>query len=401
MKKITFKVAHQNKGQDIGKLFEEVKSTSSIFKFNNEENLVTVSKVKESEIGFILELMDNYYLVREYTIEEEETDKYTGLKRATSKLLEVASWATEVKSVSEKEISNFIWDCKNEIAWNYADKPAIKFEVGDIILCNMGSHLKGETNGNKYVIVCNISKVNLPYVVPIMINIDKMYESHHYLKIDLKNESTWRPQAYKKAVILLNKGKEINPKRFLKVVGKVKPKALGKIIAELPNAFDFTENYNKLINAENEKTAENIASMIAGNLSVETSKTEEAPKVIKRSSYTETVLVEAIGDSLEKLDPSKTVEEQLEDFFVDIGMTTKEKLMSQAFAIACKLDSITYENILSELNKIYPNLEKGLIKKKLQECFTDWLCNKQPNLAEKRPKLSLMFVLKVFAKKMA
>jgi len=71
-----------------------------------------------------------------------------------------------------------------------------------------------------------------------------------------------------------------------------------------------------------------------------------------------------------------------------------------------------WEKVLNELVQKYPNLDeidnvkkllldfKAAIKASLKEEFKNWL-KKYPKLAEKCPKISLMAVLKVFAKRFA
>lgn len=389
MKKIIFKVVCKNKERK-GRIFQEMQGSFASFEFNNKENLVTINNVKESDIGYILELMDKYYLVEEYSIQEVNTVKEVGIQGAITRLLKTASWVIQNKSVEECEIKRYIESCENEIRMHYNRWNTIKFEVGDIVECNFGQHLKGELNGFINSIVCNISETGIPYVVPIM-DVKTNYKSYSYLDIDYSKDVIYYEGKKFKKTLLLNKGKEINPIRFNRVVGRLTPEFLEKVIVALSTTFYFNKSCEEALENQNSKVAEEVASIIGSNLVAKS----------KRISYTEIVLMEAIGDALNNLELSKTVEEQLEDFFLEIGMTTKEKLMNQAFVIACKVDDITYEKIVLELQKIYPKLQKGAIRKKLQECFTDWLCNKQPELAEKRPKLSLMFLLKVFAKRMA
>lgn len=111
-------------------------------------------------------------------------------------------------------------------------------------------------------------------------------------------------------------------------------------------------------------------------------------------------MLEAIGFAFDKLDASKPVGEQIESFLTDIGMTTTERMVTQSFIIACDIKKINYENVLLGLHEEFPKVKEEIIKNILKEAFKNWL-EKYPTLAEKCPKISLMAVLKVFAKKFA
>ena len=81
-------------------------------------------------------------------------------------------------------------------------------------------------------------------------------------------------------------------------------------------------------------------------------------------------------------------------------MTTTEKMVTQSFIVACDIKKINYENVLLGLHNQFPQVKEELIKNTLKEAFKNWL-DKYPTLAEKCPKISLMALLKIFAKKFA
>ena len=90
---------------------------------------------------------------------------------------------------------------------------------------------------------------------------------------------------------------------------------------------------------------------------------------------------------------SKKIDEQVDAFLANIGMLTNR----QSFVIACDIDKITYENVILELHNM---LKEEIIKNALKNNFKKWL-EHYPELAKKCPKLSLMSVLKAFAKRFA
>ena len=109
---------------------------------------------------------------------------------------------------------------------------------------------------------------------------------------------------------------------------------------------------------------------------------------------------EVIGFAFDKLDPSKKVEDQVENFLADIGMVSNEKMITQSFVIACDIKKIKYDNVILRLHEEFPEMNEETIKNTLKETFKYWL-EKYPTLAEKCPKISIMAILKLFAKKFA
>lgn len=151
-----------------------------------------------------------------------------------------------------------------------------------------------------------------------------------------------------------------------------------------------------------ESSANTIDEAVEGHVAADDTdiKVSKTKPLIKKVSEEEAALLETIGFAFDKLDTSKMVEEQVDSFLTDIGMTTTERMVTQSFIIACNINKINYENVLLGLHDEFPKVKKAIIKNILTEAFNNWL-EKYPNLAEKCPKISLMTVLKVFAKKFA
>lgn len=115
---------------------------------------------------------------------------------------------------------------------------------------------------------------------------------------------------------------------------------------------------------------------------------------------TEKALLKTFSSAFDKLDPSKTIEEQINSFLTDIGMITTEKIVKQSFVIACAIEKITYEKVIHELHNIHQNLSEPNIKAVLKKNFKEWL-TQYPELEKHYPKLSFMSLLKAFSKKFA
>lgn len=415
MKKLTFKVSNPKEGSIIN-LIKDVDKIDCRIQIDFENGFVTAENLNDSLIDTVIELIDDYYTLlgvdinnnvesnaavpavaentemiaqTESVSEPESTDKIFEpqseddliiekvefeneyVEELINKFLRTAYWAMFKMNISERDIGDFIWTSINEISMRYNKKESIPFSIGDIVDCNYGTHLAGEINGGHVAaIVCNISDTGMVYLVPITKTQENL-TSHSYLIFNVPNDITYDTRDYVGGTVLLDKGKYVRPERFHEVIGKTSPEFFAKVLHQLATTFDFT---NK--NAEIE--------------------IEHSNKVSDR----ETVLLETIGFAFDKLDSSKKVEEQIDSFLVEIGMTTSEIMVKQSFVIACEIEKITYDNVILELNNMYPEEKEDAIKATLKENFKKWL-EQYPELAEKCPKLSLMSVLKVFAKRFA
>lgn len=108
--------------------------------------------------------------------------------------------------------------------------------------------------------------------------------------------------------------------------------------------------------------------------------------------------MELFKEAFDKLEATKSVNENIDVFFTDIGMPTNLKMVRESFIIACDIKKINFENIILELKKLHPNIKEEIIKSSLRTDFKGWL-EMYPTLMEKFPKLSLMSLLSAFAKR--
>lgn len=357
-----------------------------------------------------------------------------------NKFLRTAAWAMLKMNVPEKEIGDFIYTSINEISMRYTKKDCIEFSVGDVVDCNYGVHLNGEINGGHVpAIVCNISASGMAYLVPITKRENDNY-SHSCLSFNTPAEVVYEGEYWWGGTALLDKAKYVRTKRFNAVIGKVTPAFFEKLLYQLASTFDFTgclagaveddsdlpftmrettiataEVMDKVVETATEidetadevvetatatdETTDEVVETLTATDNADT-KVAKAKTPAKKVGGEEDALLEAIGFAFDKLDASKTVGEQVEAFLTDIGMTTTERMVTQSFIIACDIEKINYENVLLGLHEKFPKVKEKIIKNILKEAFKNWL-EKYPTLAEKCPKISLMAVLKVFAKKFA
>lgn len=437
MKKITFNVSTKKEGSVVS-LIKEVNNISCRIQIDLENGFVAVENVEDTMIDFIIELVDQYYTISsvnidntsdestsvetsksvtvvdepksEVTIEEnakhENKPTVVGpqseddliiqkvkfeneyVENLINKLIGTVYWAMYRKNIPEKEIGNFIYTSINEISMRYNKKGCIEYSVGDIVDCNYGMHLAGEINGGHVsAIVCNITNNGMAYLVPIT-KVREDLTSLSYLTIDVPKDVVYNNGYCTGSTALLDRGRYLRAERFNKVIGKATPEFLTKVLDQLSTTFDFTGN---------NVMTDDDSKIDSGNLYVTTTKPKNTAKKV---SGEETALLNIIGHSLKKLDCNKTVEEQVETFLSDIGMVTTERMVTQSFVIACDIKKINYENVILELHNMFPKVKEENIKSILKENFKKWL-EMHSELVESCPKISLMAMLKIFAKRFA
>lgn len=459
MKKLTFKVSSP-KNCSVVSLIKEVNKISCRIYLDLENNFVAIENVNDTMIDTIIELVNNYYTIlgvdidnifEEQVVEpditvmesaeetvEAETDETAPKKQQTilepqseddliikkvefenehvenriNAFLKTAYWALYNRSATEKEIGEYILTCMSEISMRYSTKPTIEFSLGDIVDVNYGSHLPGEImGGHVHAVVCHILDNNLAYVLPISKQKTNII-SQSSLPINVPDDVTYDNEYYKGGTVLIDKGKYIRIERFNSVIGKTTSEYFETLLYQLASAFDFTDCLVETVEEPFEEPFiigeipdEVIETPIAEeeltDLNVEEQiKTSDMKSSTKKIGGEEAALLECFGTSFDKLDKSKSVSEQVENFMSEIGMSTTEELVSQSFVIACDIKKINYENVTLELHKLNPNTKEDFIKSILKRSFKSWL-EQYPMLAEKCPKLSLISVLKVFAKRFA
>jgi len=435
MKKIIFKVNLPSQKENLViSLLKEINKISCQIYLDLENGYVTVENINDNMIDSVIELVNNYYTILGVDIDntfETTTDQQfapvvvdsspsstadtvneftevTTSKHPTilapqseddliikkvefenknvenriNSFLKTAYWAIYNKQATEKEISEHILTCMSEISMRYSSKPVIKFSIGDIIDTNYGSHLPGEImGGHVHAIVCNILNDDMAYVVPIT-KVRNDISSPSYLLMDTPQDAIYNNECSKGGTVIIDKGKYIRIERFNSVIGKTKPEFFEKLLHQLASTFDFTKYLHATVKNHN-------------NLP-----TNKVVKTAKKVGSEEEALLETIGFALDKLDSSKKATEQIESFLADIGMITTEKMVTNSFIIACDIKKINYENVLLGLHKKFPTVKERVIKIILKKSFKNWL-NKYPTLADKCPKISLISILKVFAKRFA
>jgi len=449
VKKITFQVNTQ-KDLSLTSLIKEVNKISCKISIDLKSGYVSVENVNDTMIDSVIELVNNYYTILGVEINntleeltdnqdssvllESSTDTNSSIVReisesvSTKQPTDITSQIKEIEfenkylekylnnllrtislalcnNATEKDISDHILTCISEISMRFFPKPIVEFATGDIVDINFGTHLPGEIiGGHIHGIVCNIFNGNMAYVVPI-IKSKAIPPSILNLNMDTPTDASYYNEHYAGGTVFIDKGKYIRAERIKSVIGKTTPEFFEKLLKQLPLAFDFA---GRLSEAVQDNNSEDLPTLGTPNRVFESTiegsdihnNASNSKTSTKKIGDAETNLLETFGFALDKLDSSKPVGDQVESFLTDIGMPSTERLVTQAFIIACNIKKINYENIISALHEKFPTIKQEIIKITLKETFKNWL-KAYPTLAEKCSKISLMAVLKVFAKKFA
>ena len=457
MKKLTFKVSMQ-KGTKITSIIKEINKISCRINFDMENSTITVQDVNDNEIDNVIDFVDKYYAIlkvdidniievtdkkeeisdepaiEEETVEvetkivEEKTEEAVPKKEPEvlepqsaddliikkvefenkyvenllNKFLRTAYWAMYKQNAFEKEVGNYIYTCMTELSlrYNKSEWKNVPASIGDIVECNYGTHLPGEING-PYVhgIVCDISDTGRVYIVPINKPELESVASKSYLNFSVPEDAEYKSDIHTGGVAILDKGKYIHSARMNSILGKTSENFFKKLLDKLLYTFDF-RSYDDILEDETEEITEIFReSKETSDESVEASEEiiqEETPnkKLSEEAALLEIALVK---NALDKVDSDEAVLCQAEKFIREIGLAVKMPVV-KAFECACYIKTITYSSVIQKLQETMPNAKAGAIKQTLQQYFKDWL-ESQPDLAEKCPRISIISLIKVFAKK--
>lgn len=374
-------------------------------------------------------------VVTEDSIEFEKVEfRDADVEEQVNKLMRVMYWAMYFAKAKSRDICQYLMTTSDEISMKYNSKEPVKCEVGDIVDCNYGSHLKKEiSGGHVHSIICDIDENGMLYVVPI--TKDKLYgEPEIYLPFSRDVDVTYSDSKFMGGTVLLKMGRYINNLRVRYVVGHVLPDFFNSLLKSLPSTVDFSCNVDifnnskdklteqmgdvqnddsmlsfeeigeqeneTIIEGSGENVVENHIEDVSGEdinqISTEESKIKARDKKVSAEDY----LTEIVSDALNTLNKSKSVEEQIDGFLDAIGFSKNEKIVRHSFISACVVKKIRYESIIIELHNTFPKLSEEIIKTTLNDEFKKWLAI-HPEVKENYPKISIMVLLKIFAKKMA
>lgn len=426
MRKITFDVSSK-KEASVKSLIKEVNKISCRIQIDLKNSFVTVENVEDAMIDTVIDLVEQYYTISSVNIDNisdeaavvETSQNNTAVDRTKTedkknsnpennstvvgpqseddliiqkvefrnkyveevinRLIKTSYWAMYKTNVSENEIGDFIWSSIREISMKYSKNEKVEYSIGDIVSCDYGMHLPGETSGSRvYAIVCNITGTNMAYLVPITI-VRKDLDPTSCIIFDVSKDivCTKKNYLYSGMSVLLNEGCYLRAERINEVVAKTTPEFFAKVLKQLSTTFNFTGN------------------TVTNNDTQPKSNTEQN---IQKVGIEETALMNVIGDALKKLDPNKSPRNQIEAFLTDIGMVT-DRMVLQSFLISCNIPKIKYENIILELHDMF-NVKESIIKANLKDNFKKWL-DANPDLVKNCPKVSFTTVLKMFAKRFA
>lgn len=443
MKKLTFKVSTQ-KDFSVISLIKEINNISCQINLDFENGIVTVINVNELMIDTVIDLVNNYYSILSVDIDNTDksvavsakvTEKITAspeinataevkteskpspktpvvvgpqteddliiekvkfaneyIEELVNKFLRTTYWAMFKKAATEKDIEKYIFSAMSELSWKYGSPEIVEFSIGDIVDCNYGAHLPIEiSGGHVHAIVCDIARNGSTYLIPITKSVNDIY-SDSFISFQAPKDVIYFDNSFTGGSVLLEKSSYVAPERINAIVGTVKPHFFAQVLKKLSSTFDFTGNIDEAGFVLDDDLK------IPVEKSEKVSKNESEVSTDKKISGMETNLLELIGPAFDKLDKSLTFKEQICEFMSEIGIPATATLVAQSFEIACDVKKVNYENIIFELHKLNPDINKDVIKASLKETFKTWL-EKHPELIEKYPNISLMSILKVFSKR--
>lgn len=354
-----------------------------------------------------------------------------------NKLLRVIYWTMYNNQADSGEMCKYLTSVTSEIAMKYNPHELVEFSVGDIVMCNYGKNLSGEiSGGHVHAVVCDIEKDGVFYAAPITKE-KKKEDKLRYLPFEADLDVDYVSSEYTGGGVLLKKGGYIRAERVWEVVGKARPEFFKKLLSLLPDTVDFSyDDYEDKMSEKHKDVHDNVIKLLKevdeseefldeavnsnfGDNITETSiegKYDKAVEEYPTSSSSsedmkegqpsndnektsaEDFLAAFFASSLESLDTSKTIGENIDMFLNSIGFQSNE-IIRTSFRATLSVKKVCYESIIFEIRKFYPTVKEEIIKATMKNEFNKWL-NMHPKIKEKCPRVSFTALLKVFAKKM-
>ena len=372
------------------------------------ENLIEVVENCFEITGVDIDTTDVVFKVEEPTVEEKTEAENKVEEPATAddlsfkkiefqnddvenqlnKLLKIIYWMMYKENVSADKIVKHLITTGTEIAMRFNPKTPIDVNVGDIVDCQYGTHLDSEiSGGHVHALVCNIVN-NTVFVIPIS---KQIIEGQFYLPFYAEKDVFYtEPNRYNEGTLLLDRGSYVGIERLYEVIGKALPEFFDEVIEVLPEAYCF-ESLTSTDTFHDEESGEDLEN-VSDSETIDTT-----AKALSKFENLEDALAELIGESVQALDKNSDLEPQMDDFLTAIGMSN-DVLIKQAFVAACEVKKVKYESVLIELRRQNPEQKEYEIKKALKDAFKTWISNNYPTIAEQFPKISIMSLLKFFAK---
>lgn len=212
---------------------------------------IAAYNLEDSVIDAVIEFIDENYTIVSMDIDDEKVDEKSTsdtnteivfdnekLNGSFEKLRKTVDIAVHEKNVAFSDIQKYIDSFIRTIKMRFEPKEAIEISVGDIVKCDYGENLDGETNGIVNSIVCSVYKDGA-YVLPI-IWMPKIIFSKFF--VVLKKEQTINGKV--KGNILLAKGKFVNEKRILSIEDRITNEAFEELEIKRLAAFSKKEITN-------------------------------------------------------------------------------------------------------------------------------------------------------------
>jgi len=323
------------------------------------------------------------------------------VEEQANKLMRVIYWHMYNNKASSADICKYLKSVGAEIKMKYEPQELPKIFIGDIVVCNYGNHPNGEISGGYvHAIVCDIDEEGMIYAVPIT-KIKFNEVPNKYLPFENKSDVFYTEPNLTGGTLLLKRGAYISSQRIWKTVGTARTEFFDKLLKTLPETVCFSHYDMENEDAANQGEVELVSSEDEEEIPSDNSSIQNIskckPSNDTKKTSAEDFIAELLSDSLEMLDKSMPIEENVDKFIKGIGFDTKGEIVKQAFINACKVDKISYESILPKLVELFPNIREEIIKASLKEEFNNW-AQRHPEIKEKYPKISFMALLKVFVK---
>ena len=360
--KLEFKVTEKEGYNVMSFILETMKYKDYSIQFNRTKNIVVVQNIPSVEVGKVVQLLEEYYIIEGGTIEPEKSNEVGySIQKNLERLEDVIIKEKKYMGVEDRKLVQALQGAVKEIQLLHRSQLR-KIYPRHMYWCEFGTAFHGENYGLTQVLV--LKEMADSCIVLQMNKVDEQIPLTEWLRMRQNIDMVYSDKGYEEdAVLFLESFVRVNKRRLVSSsIGQVTP--------------IFFRN-----------VCRHFAALLP---------TEGMTKEDTLTSELREIIEPAILQCYIRVSPHSK-EEQIKQFLEIVHMPTDNATLQEVFLLCPTLEVVRWDTMIPKLTEMFPEKSPQSIKKELQQIFMQWL-RYYPELAQKHGKIHFIQLLKVFAK---
>ena len=334
------------------------------------------------------------------------------IENALANLSRICYTAMNSFHVPSNMLVERIRTCSDEMVMAHIKKDAIDLREGNIVIYNAGMHLAGEINGARiFGVVCNVNNHDGIRDVVLIIPLAKLSENgrkdEDIVIREGKNAYYYEGSKYD-SIALPHRAKFINAMRVKKVIGEVDPFVFIELLQKVSEAFNLTTCFGEKeedVPKEMDNKDETEDDTLESPKVVEEEPTiiKQQESVTKKASLLDIMREETVVQILKAhiLDESVGIRTKASTYLSMIGFDAEDiELFTDIVECSYGKENEIANMIVQYLQRDYPEkygeIKFHVLRKMVTERFSKNAKECFPKTCAKYPRLSFMFLIKLF-----